>query len=195
MVTPVVVTAISDPPPRARTCGMTALVTRKTPVRLTSRHSCQRFSGVDSTGPSHNTPALATRTSMPPNSATAVSTAVSTDASLVTSHATGSARPPLATIPSATEPMVPGSLPRSSERAATATDAPAAARDFAIVAPMPRLAPATNAVFPRSVFNAVTAGSFGREPQPAVEADDLAIEVVVFDDALGELGVLGRTAH
>src|SRR6267142_2581930 len=40
MPTPVVVIAISDPPPRARTCGMTALVTRKTPVRLTFSDSC-----------------------------------------------------------------------------------------------------------------------------------------------------------
>ncbi len=87
---------------------------------------------------------------MPPNSATVASTAALTDSSLVTSHATGSARPPAATIPSATDPMVPGSLPRSSERAATATEAPAAASDFAIVAPMPRLAPATNATLPSS---------------------------------------------
>ena len=45
-------------------------------------------------------------------------------------------------------PMVPGSLPCCSERAATATDAPARGSAVAIVAPMPRLAPATNAILP-----------------------------------------------
>ena len=88
---------------------------------------------------------------MPPNSATVASTAALTDSSLVTSHGTGRARPPASVMAAATEPMVPGSLPCCSERAATATEAPAAASDFATVAPMPRLAPATNATFPSSV--------------------------------------------
>ena len=126
MSTPVVVIAISEPPPRAFTCGMTAFVTRNTPVRLTLRHSCQRLSGVDSMGPSHSTPALAIRMSIPPNSETVAATAFSTDASLVTSQDTGIARPPDDVIPSATEWMVPGTLPCCSERAATATAAPSA---------------------------------------------------------------------
>jgi hypothetical protein len=95
--------ATSEPPPRVFTCGMTAFVTRNTPVRLTLRHSCQRFSGVDSIGPSHSTPALATSMSIPPNSETVAATAFSTDSSLVTSHDTANARPPADEMPSATE--------------------------------------------------------------------------------------------
>src|SRR3954470_2009937 len=37
--------------------------------------------------------------------------------------------------------------------------------------------------------------SLRREAKRSVEADDLAVEVVVLDDALGKLGVLGRTSH
>ena len=87
---------------------------------------------------------------MPPNSETVAATAFSTDSSLVTSHDTGIARPPAAVMPSATEWMVPGTLPCCSERAATATAAPSRASAVATVAPMPRLAPATNATLPAS---------------------------------------------
>lgn len=64
--------------------------------------SCQRLSGVDSIGPSHSTPALATRMSIPPNSATVAATAASTESSLVTSHGTANARPPDDELSSAT---------------------------------------------------------------------------------------------
>src|SRR5215212_10595092 len=37
--------------------------------------------------------------------------------------------------------------------------------------------------------------SLRRKAQRPVEANDLAVEVVVLDDALGKLGVLGRTSH
>ena len=87
---------------------------------------------------------------MPPNSATVGATAASTDSSLVTSHGTGSARPPDDVMPSATEWIVPGTLPSCSERAATATAAPSRASAAATVAPMPRLAPATKATLPSS---------------------------------------------
>ena len=60
-------------------------------------------------------------------------------------------------------------------------------RAVATVAPMPRLAPATKATFPASV---TSAGS-----EVLRRGDDLAVEVVVLDDALGQLGVLGRAAH
>ena len=148
--------AMSDPEPRARTCGRTARVTRKTPVRLTRRHSSQRASGVSWVGASHMTPALATSTSMPPSWSTAVATAVSTDASLVTSHVTGTATPPSDVMASATEWMVPGNFPSVTDRAATATDAPARARATAMARPMPRLAPATKATLPSSVGASVS---------------------------------------
>src|SRR5262245_28353966 len=193
MPTPVVVMAINEPPPRAFTCGMTAFVTRNTPVRLTFKHNCQRFNGVDSIGPSHSTPALAIRMSMPPNSETVCATAASTDSSLVTSHRTGTALPPADVMRSATVWIVPGTLPSCSERAATATAAPSRASAAAIVAPMPRLAPATKATLPSSA--PVIARSFRGEAQRSVEANDFAVQIVVFDDALGQLRVLDRTAH
>src|SRR5690242_13290804 len=87
--------------------------------------------------------------------------------------------------------MVPGSFPSCSERAATATAAPARARATATVAPMPRLAPATKAVLPSSV----TRSLFRREAQRSVETNDLAVEVVVLDDALCQLSVFGGAPH
>ena len=84
--------------------------------------------------------------------------------------------------------MVPGSVLARSERAATATAAPSRARAAAIVAPMPRLAPAAKAVFPSSRDAAVTsAGSAALRRGEMISP--------VHDDALGQLGILGRTPH
>ena len=46
--------------PHVQAGKIRALTAGQTPVVFTSRHSCQRFKGVDSIGPSQSTPALAT---------------------------------------------------------------------------------------------------------------------------------------
>ena len=124
-MTPVVVMAMSEPVRRSMTDGSTALVTRNVPVRLTRRQRSHRLSGVSRVVPIHSVPALATRMSMGPSVSVVRATASATEDSSDTSQTTGRALPPPAVMVSATEWTVPGSLPGSSVRAATATAAPA----------------------------------------------------------------------
>src|SRR6266851_1379395 len=88
-------------------------------------------------------PALLTRTSMPPSSLTTFPTSRSRSDVSATSAATASAW-----LPRGIERAVSCSV--DSSRPASATWAPASASSLAIAAPMPRLAPVTNATLPSS---------------------------------------------
>src|SRR6267378_2549657 len=88
-------------------------------------------------------PALLTRTSMPPSSLTTLPTSRSRSDVSATSAATASAW-----LPRGIERAVSCSV--DSSRPASATWAPASASSLAIAAPMPRLAPVTNATLPSS---------------------------------------------
>ncbi len=92
--------------------------------------------------------ALFTTMSMPPKCAAVLSIAALTAASSRTSTASGSARPPAASISAAAVWMVPGNFGCGvSVFAAIATLAPSRAALMAIARPMPREAPVTNSVF------------------------------------------------
>ena len=89
---------------------------------------------------------------MPPNLATAASTAASIWSSDRTSTTHASARPPAFSISSAAVWMVPGSFGcGSAVLAAITTFAPSRAARSPMALPMPRLAPVMKSVLPLSV--------------------------------------------
>ena len=77
-----------EPPPARRIAGIAALVPRNTPLALTSMPWSHASAVVSSSRLPPPTPALFTRTSSRPKRETAVATARSQSASLVTSRCT-----------------------------------------------------------------------------------------------------------
>ena len=123
--------------------GKTARVQYSGPRRLTSR-VCHQLSGsVAASGPTGpNRPTLLTSRSTGPIASSAAATMLSTCWRSVTSHRMASACPPRPSISPATP------VTSSSERAQTATAAPASPRARAMARPIPRPAPVTSATCP-----------------------------------------------
>src|SRR5258708_7985618 len=138
---------MAPPRPSAARCLATSLATRKAPLRLVSSTRSQSSSVCSSAFLPATTPELLTRMVTGPSSVSAALTAAATLAGTVTSHSTGSARPPSPSISAAT------AASRSSRRAASATLAPLAAISVAKCAPNPLDAPVTSATSPvKSTF-------------------------------------------
>src|SRR5665647_2074111 len=129
------------PAPRGTIVRATAWVTKNRPLRLTSIIASQSASVTSRASWLAPRPALLTRMSMRPRSATRRCTAGSMLARSVTSSSTATARPP-ATRTCSTRPVT-----SAAERAPAATVAPAAARARTRSCPMPREAPVTRATW------------------------------------------------
>src|SRR5215212_4975761 len=169
------------PHPRSFMCGHTACAQLNAPVRFTRRSrshssgdwfwSCATWSSV---------PALLTRMSTEPRSATARSTAARTCSRSVTSQRTASARRPRARISSAVDSVctrpccratvasgpyasVSSESSDSTSRSAITTSAPARAKVSASARPRPREPPVTSATRPdRSISSAIAARPYSR---------------------------------
>ena len=141
-ITFLVATNTSAPPiPWRISTRMASRATRKWPVEFTANERSQSASAMRSTGAEWAMPALETRMSRPPQASTVASKAARTDASLVTSMPSPSARPP----PTA---LVTSSATAAARiRASTsviATCAPSAASRCATARPMPEPPPVTS---------------------------------------------------
>src|SRR6478736_5530168 len=141
------------------------------PCTLTATIWSHSATGVSRAGPSSMTPALLTRVSSRPSSASVRSTAAAACSSLVTSASTTSAVPPAPAIVAAS------SASRSRRRATRATAAPSAASLRAVAAPIPLLEPVIRATVPVSgVVMVDDARGNGRTRSSAM---DFRLEVVV----------------
>jgi len=129
------------PPPASIIARPQCFEQKKTPVRFTSRTSCQSSASIASAGTFRVMPALFTSTSTPPKRSTVRSMSSHTDDSSATSTGIAAVSTPVA---SAT--ALAARSPASSSRFATTTSAPASASARAIALPMPRLPPVTTAV-------------------------------------------------
>src|SRR5690606_34155861 len=196
----------------SRSTGIAARDSMNVPRTLTSCMRSYFFASRSVERERSMTLALLMTTSMPPNSPCVLSTASVMSSSLRTSPTIGSAWPPAARIASAAVCTVPSSFGCGLSVFASSTMfAPSAAARSAMARPMPRLPPDIRMVFPASDMRspsgrnrrvsaacceAVRApGSLRRHADGAVEADRLAVEVVVGDDVLHESGVLIRTTE
>src|SRR5262245_14643661 len=161
------------PRPDSYMRGRQALVVRKAPSRWMASIFFHSLNGKSSRGCTICTPALLTRMSITPNSATAAATPLFTAPSSVTSMAIASARGPARPISSAV--LSACALSTS----AMTTWAPSAANLAAISLPMPLAAPVTMAVFPSSLIGAllVSRSYSDRHRWHALRHDELGLGV------------------
>src|SRR5215472_2017032 len=152
------------PPPILRICGTAYFIPRKTPRALTPMICSQAAVSNRSSTALPLIPALLTRMSSRPNSATVASTTACQLASSVTSRWWKRAVPLAATISATTL------LPSSSSRSATTTVARSRAKMRAMLAPMPDAAPVISATLSASLM----ISSRPRFGPPSVDLDRLA---------------------
>src|SRR6185503_6617621 len=139
---------------RAIMCGIACLAQRNAPVTFTASvrsQSARSMSTTRSVGPP--TPALLTRMSSPPSSASVAATTDFTAASSATSASAVATRPPALRISAAVASSV------SRRVAASITAAPSETKRSAIARPMPRPPPVMSATLPLSRF---TGGNLAR---------------------------------
>ena len=134
------------PRPRCFIPGSTAATSRYVAIRFSSTAATKSSSRISSTncGRLGDPPALATRTSVPPNPASASRTTSATCTASVRSPTTALQVPPSASIAAHTAANA------SVSRPCTLTRAPWRARWIAITRPMPRDAPVTSTCRPAS---------------------------------------------
>src|SRR6188508_2737231 len=147
--------------------GRTALVSLRTPLKLTSITRSQKGSSVSRNGCSSSQPALFTRTSIAPSRSVVSATAAATESVLVTSSVTAIALPPFFSIARAV------SRASSPRRSPMATARPSAASFSAIPRPIPRAAPLTKA----TLFTGRGYTALCRLP----EEDDLDYETLIYE--------------
>src|ERR1041385_6877323 len=137
---------ITAPSPRSAMCSSAACPTKYAPFRFASSVSSNCSSVTSPTGTIGKIPAAFTSTSTRPNSEIARLTRLRQSSTRSWWLCTKSARPPFASMPSAT------SRPRPASRPASTTLAPSRANASAMPRPMPEVPPVTTATFPSRRF-------------------------------------------
>ena len=138
-------TLMIEPPPALRMAGSALRVPRKTPLVFTAMIRSHSSSVVSSMRSALAMPALLTNTSSRPKRPSAVCTASSQSASLVTSRCTYTASPPASVMLRST------AWPSSSRRSPNTTLAPSATNSSVSSAPWPLAPPEINTTFPSSL--------------------------------------------
>src|SRR5437763_1053074 len=130
------------PPLRVTMAWRTVCVVLRTPFRFTAINRSQRAGSLSTKKWSRSQPALLTRTSIGPSSASTAATAQETASRSATSAVAGNARPPAARTSAAPASAVSGST------STIPIARPSRARRCAMARPMPRPAPVTSATEP-----------------------------------------------
>src|SRR4029453_18650655 len=141
------------PPSRESMSRPAACANRNAPVRLMSTTFCHFSSGIASGSAAQVTPALLTRMSTLPKTATVLSTTACTSSALATSQRMPSTRNPRARIAATV------GVSHSSRRAHSISAAPASASPSAISSPIPRDPPVTMATRSVSENNSLRVGT------------------------------------